>query len=225
MKTLWKTDEAIQGRAWSKIKYEIPYEISKTLPDGCLVLDLGGGLGWFGPWFIINHKKSKVVCVDIEPRLGKDVTYLKANVLSLPIFDDTFDVVCAHSILHHVPDSLDECLTEVQRVLKPGGLFVIQEPTANNPLVNVVRKFFRTDIHVDDEKPFLLKKLKDFIKKHFTIEEVECFFLFSYMVPHIVSRLPFLKSLAYFLLNLDKKMLNKLSLDNYSAYTSIVARK
>lgn len=52
----------------------------------------------------------------------------------LPYPPDTFDIVIAMDVLHHVP-STDRVVDEVYRVLKPGGKFFVFEPNILNPLV------------------------------------------------------------------------------------------
>ena len=51
-----------------------------------------------------------------------------ANVESLPFGDAGYDVVVANHMLYHVPD-LAKGLSEIRRVLKPGGRFT-RPPTA-----------------------------------------------------------------------------------------------
>lgn len=54
----------------------------------------------------------------------------------LPYGDESFDVVIAMDLLHHVPDAA-QAVAEVKRVLKPGGRFFVFEPNICNPLMFV----------------------------------------------------------------------------------------
>jgi SAM-dependent methyltransferase len=53
---------------------------------------------------------------------GYDFRFQVADIQALPFNDAVFDVVIANHMLYHVPD-LDKGLSEVHRVLKPGGRF------------------------------------------------------------------------------------------------------
>jgi ubiquinone/menaquinone biosynthesis C-methylase UbiE len=54
-------------------------------------------------------------------RLGiGGVTFREASVLSLPFEAESFDFVCCSGVLHHTP-SVERGLSEIHRVLRPGG--------------------------------------------------------------------------------------------------------
>ncbi|NQV28547.1 MAG: class I SAM-dependent methyltransferase [Rhodopirellula sp.] len=44
----------------------------------------------------------------------------------LPFDDGEFDWVISNSIIHHIPEPLD-CIREMQRILKPGGLLFVRD--------------------------------------------------------------------------------------------------
>ncbi len=50
-----------------------------------------------------------------------------ANALQLPFADNTFDKVICSEVLEHIPD-YEGALAEIERVLKPGGLFCASVP-------------------------------------------------------------------------------------------------
>ncbi len=59
----------------------------------------------------------------VETTAARGVDARRADICYLPFDDDTFDVVHAGWVLHQVRD-LDRALSEIRRVLRPGGTFV-----------------------------------------------------------------------------------------------------
>jgi ubiquinone/menaquinone biosynthesis C-methylase UbiE len=60
---------------------------------------------------------------------GKPVQFLEMNAESLGFEDESFDTVCISHSLHHLA-SIDKVMTEMKRVLKKGGNFILQRSTA-----------------------------------------------------------------------------------------------
>ena len=106
----------------------------KTIIGGN-ILDIGSGRGEF--IHIIKEFKSfnKITANDIEQRSGdfikehfKDINidFVKADACDLPFNDNFFDTVCISNSLHHLPN-MEKILTEMKRVLRDGGNFIINE--------------------------------------------------------------------------------------------------
>ena len=230
MEVEWNVDSEIQNEGWSRIR-AITGEVSGMAKSANLIIDLGGGSGWFGMHLASKHLNAKIVSIDIVPRRGvPEAIHIKGSALDIPIDDGQADIVGANAILHHVPDQLDKCMTEVSRTLKPGGLFLTQEPLADNPVASWTRGFVTTDAHEEGERPLSYKTMEDAIKKQgLVVEKVEYFFLTSYLMPHLVPRLPMkglFRKIGLFMTRLDRKILaNFPKSRKYAAYVSIVARK
>jgi len=61
---------------------------------------------------------------------------------AVPAADESFDVVMMFKSLHHVPtDLMDDALSEIRRVLKPGGLAYISEPVYAGDFNDILRLF------------------------------------------------------------------------------------
>ncbi len=95
-------------------------------------LEIGAGTGYFSLNMMRAGLIEELTCTDISSgmlevlhtnaaRLGLEpVSSLQADAESLPVRDDSFDLVLGHAVLHHLPD-LDRAFSEFRRVLRPGG--------------------------------------------------------------------------------------------------------
>ncbi len=76
---------------------------------------------------------------------GSVPRYVEGAAESLPFETASFDTVVFFNSLHHVPvDSMALALEEAGRVLRPGGKLYVQEPLAEGPAFELLRR-------VDDE--------------------------------------------------------------------------
>lgn len=101
-------------------------------------LDLGGGAGAMRP--ALERVCAKVVSLDGDERLLRAAGGgVAGDFARLPFADSSFDLVAAFDVLEHARDER-ALLDEVERVLRPGGLFVASVPAhpwlyANNDRV------------------------------------------------------------------------------------------
>jgi SAM-dependent methyltransferase len=86
-----------------------------ALPDA---LEIGGAGG------ITKRLRPEYVVTDIRKSIGVDQI---VDATHLPFKDKSFDIVFAIDVIHHVTD-LHEMFAEVNRVLRPGGVFFMREP-------------------------------------------------------------------------------------------------
>lgn len=85
----------------------------KSLSKNSIALDIGS-----------ESKYQNVIAIDINPSMNPDII---ADTTSLPFNDKTFDLIICQYVLEHVKD-LKKAVSEVDRVLKPGGLVYIDMP-------------------------------------------------------------------------------------------------
>jgi ubiquinone/menaquinone biosynthesis C-methylase UbiE len=120
--------------------------IQCTLPraDATNVLDVGCGVG-NGHALLVN-RVGRLTGIDVSQRCidrarenNPSVAYHTFEGSNLPFDDESFDVVFAISVFHHVPLTDRPTLTrEIRRVLRSGGLFVIFEHNPRNRLTRRV---------------------------------------------------------------------------------------
>jgi SAM-dependent methyltransferase len=110
----------------------------QALTEARRVLDIGAGNGRFA---LAASPGRLVVAVDISDEAfaamralatGHDSpTFCQASALHLPFGSCTFDAVVSLDLVEHLhPDHLDPHLTEVYRVLVPGGRYLLHTPSS-----------------------------------------------------------------------------------------------
>lgn len=92
-----------------------------------IALDVCCGSGVVGASF--KSKVKKVIGLDLTPEMvALSKTRLdevhQGNVYNIPFPDNTFDLVCTREVLHLLPYP-ENPVSEIFRVLKPGGKFVV----------------------------------------------------------------------------------------------------
>jgi SAM-dependent methyltransferase len=90
-----------------------------VLEVGCGEGELAERLSGVVPELVAVDQSSRMV----ELTRARGVDALVADVQELPFADASFDAVLAAWMLYHVPD-VDRGLSEIARVLRPGGLLV-----------------------------------------------------------------------------------------------------
>jgi ubiquinone/menaquinone biosynthesis C-methylase UbiE len=106
------------------------------LGAGDRVLDVGAGSGLIA--LAAAPEVAHVTAVDISAPMcaalrrrieSSDITNVDvqvADAVELPLADETVDVVLSNYCLHHLPHShKSQALSEIARVLRPGGRFVL----------------------------------------------------------------------------------------------------
>src|SRR3954468_23702003 len=78
----------------------------------------------------------------------QEVRFAQGNVLALPFADQSFDLVVTSGVLEYVP--LEEGLTEMARVIPPGGYFM-PLPMRPAAVTRVLELLFRFKTHPPEE--------------------------------------------------------------------------
>jgi SAM-dependent methyltransferase len=108
----------------------------RGLPAGSQMLDIGFGNGAFleygrrRGWQMSGTEANPGL---VERARQKGFNAVHAEALA-GFADSSFDLVSAFDVLEHIPlDALPGFLSEVRRVLKPGGLFLGRFPNGDSP--------------------------------------------------------------------------------------------
>ncbi len=113
-----------------------PFGIERDLYDGARVLDLG-----CGPRGSLEWATGAAVRVGLDPlaweyrRLGSTehaMDYAAASASAIPFCDAAFDIVVSCNALDHV-DALEPTVSEIRRVLRPGGHFLLMVDIGRPP--------------------------------------------------------------------------------------------
>src|SRR5947209_12443277 len=129
------------------------------VPQGGVVLDVGAGPGAITA--TLGHAAGPdglALGVDVsEPMLARavraaaapQVGFLRADAQRLPFRDQSFDVAVSIAVFQLIPDPA-AALSEIARVLKPGGRLAVMIPTLRPP-VNVWRALPTGGAHIFGE--------------------------------------------------------------------------
>ncbi len=97
------------------------------IKSGSRILDIGCGPG--NSTNILSETGAKVTGIDFSQKMIDNATisypkinFKQADAESIPEEDNTFDVVIANYVVHHLPDP-EKVFSEIARVLKPNGKF------------------------------------------------------------------------------------------------------
>ncbi|MBD1935095.1 MULTISPECIES: class I SAM-dependent methyltransferase [Cyanophyceae] len=159
--------------------------ILKQLGDirGKRLLDLGCGAGENSVYFA--RKGALCLASDYSPGMvevalqlaaanGVEIEGRTMNAIALDCPDNSFDIVYASNLLHHLPNP-KLAIREMHRVLKPGGKACFWDPLKHNPVINVYRRM-ATKVRTEDETPLDIN-IVNFVKSEFSETSYDTFWL------------------------------------------------
>ena len=127
--------------------------ISKWLPesfyDRVLKTDLFDECVCAGLYPYLKTKSKKFYGIDVSESIianarlkYPEMSFLAANILSLPFSDGLFDLIVSNSTIDHFdsPDRIDQSLHEFYRVLKKDGVMILTMDNLSNMAVALRNK-------------------------------------------------------------------------------------
>jgi|GEM_PF-2201613 len=136
-----------RGKKWMEtFRPEMVWRLAGDV-EGKRVLDIGCQYGVFSLY--LAEKGAQVTGMDISPRWiarcqreacakfpDKKFNFLAGDAQVLPFEDETFDIVVCSEVIEHV-DHPGNVLSEINRVLLPGGVLVLSTPNTKSYYVKI----------------------------------------------------------------------------------------
>jgi SAM-dependent methyltransferase len=116
---------AQNARATYHIKEGVEWFVRQFHLEQAKVLDVGSGTGY------LQDVVDDYTGLDISPTVAKHYhkPFVAGTATAMPFADSTFDAIWSIWVLEHIPNP-EAALSEIRRVVKPGGYLFLQ-PTWN----------------------------------------------------------------------------------------------
>jgi SAM-dependent methyltransferase len=137
------------------------YEFALPFCAGKDVLDAACGVGYGTA--LLAERAREVVGLDVDGDAiayarrryaAANVEFREGDVVELDLPDDSFDVVCSFETIEHVSDA-DAFLQQVRRVLRPGGVFLVSTPRADETVERPENPFHTVELSRADFEALL----------------------------------------------------------------------
>ncbi len=137
----WETTYRVEGieKLWERIYDDFVARINQ--PKGSHALDIGCGPGYNS--IRLARRGYKVTSADYSEavlplarenfaKANLDINPTREDILNLSYPANSFDLVLCQGVLMHVPE-LERAISELSRVVKPGGYIVLEELNQGSP--------------------------------------------------------------------------------------------
>ena len=175
------------------------------------LLDAGSGTGWFSQR--ATERGASVVSLDVGENILAQVAMkcetkrVVGSVLEIPFPDNTFDVVVCTEVIEHTPNPR-QAVTELCRVLKPGGILILTVPNQfwkwACVLANVLKlrpyEGYENWVGYNQLKRWVQTEPRMQVKQHFGFNIIPCFVSFTYPLIDFFDR--FGHSLGWAMVNI-----------------------
>lgn len=113
------------------------YRFASAFIEDKDVLDIACGTGYGSNEMLALGRPGSITGVDIDSGAvnyanntysnGGKIEFKQGSILDIPFEDNSFDVLISFETLEHVEDEKAQ-FSEIKRVLKPGGLYILSTP-------------------------------------------------------------------------------------------------
>ncbi|WP_255294894.1 class I SAM-dependent methyltransferase [Bacillus sp. AFS041924] len=151
---------------------EYAYEINTLVEAGARILEVAPGPGYLSielakMGFDVTGVELSLDFVNIEKNNAKEanvsVDFKEGNASNLPCGDNTFDFIVCSAAFKNFKDPVT-ALSEMYRVLKPGGMALIIDMNFNATSEDIEKEIRKTEMKGFD-KYFVKFAFKTFLKK------------------------------------------------------------
>ncbi len=134
-------------------------------------LDLGCGNGFTGSVFMHRIGADDYHGIDrqagfVSPLELGYASLTVGEIEALPFADETFDFLVAICVIEHIPE-FDRALSEICRVLKPGGALICTVPMPNFSEANAAFRFYQSI--GAKKKSAQVRKMDEIVSLHYNL--------------------------------------------------------
>jgi SAM-dependent methyltransferase len=162
----WHPFRKLDKREWIyKREYDQIFKILSSARKLGLALDLGTGEGRYA--FLLHRREYYVIAIDINLNFLRNISknkfqieLIQADAVNIPIREKCFDIILAIELFPHIPQ-IKKCLSEINRILKPGS----------KAIISITNKLCLYTLWVTKINPILKAKQREYFRKQYTRSE------------------------------------------------------
>lgn len=118
----------MEEKMWQESENSTKKLIEKYRKGVDSILDAGVGIGRLLAEFSdLERYGIDIAMENLLIAKGKGIEVAFSKIEDMPYKDNSFDMVASTDVLEHVL-AFDKCCSEIYRVLKPGGIFILRVP-------------------------------------------------------------------------------------------------